>query len=79
MKRTLILAAAFALVSGAALAQGNSPYNSSGPQAGGPRGGMAREMGASGGTPTMGGAPAAARPMMKRRHHGRKMHRRHRM
>lgn len=42
-----------ALLAGPVLAQGNSPYNRSGPQAGGPLAGQEREMGAPGGTPAV--------------------------
>ena len=65
-----------------AFAQGNSPYNNSGSQAGGPLGGVQREMGAPGGAPAMGAAPRATmqptmrqKRMMKQR---RMMHRHHR-
>lgn len=87
MRNAFVLAAALALLSAPALAQGGSPYNSSGSQAGGPLAGQERAMGARGGTPGMapGAAPGMAaerpgRPMMKR--HGRRKvhhHRRHRM
>lgn len=45
MKKILVLAAGLALLTPAALAQGGSPYNDSGSQAGGPAGGMGRRMG----------------------------------
>ncbi|WP_336489369.1 hypothetical protein [Methylobacterium nigriterrae] len=77
MKKVLVVAASLALLSGAAFAQGNTPYNSAGSQAGGPRGGIEREMGARGGTPEM--APGqSARWMGTRRHrHHKKGHRKH--
>ncbi|AWN37073.1 hypothetical protein [Methylobacterium radiodurans] len=61
-KTTLLLAASLSLLAGSALAQGGSPYNASGSQAGGPLGGMERRSGAPGGTPAM--APGAADPSM---------------
>ena len=75
MRSILFGAAALTLVAGSAFAQGGSPYNMSGSQAGGPRGGMERAaQGAEMERP-------AARPMMKRSmhkrmHHHRKMHHR---
>ena len=54
MRKLLLAAASLTLLAGSAYAQGNSPYNASGAQAGGPRGGMERAMGAPGGTPEMG-------------------------
>ncbi|WP_091928358.1 hypothetical protein [Methylobacterium sp. yr668] len=61
---------ALALLAGPVLAQGNSPYNRSGPQAGGPLAGQEREMGASGGTPAV-DPPRPAKPAArtKRRKH----------
>jgi len=53
-----IVAAILTLCAAPAFAQGNSPYNDSGSQAGGPRGGIAREMGVSGGTPSRHQRPA---------------------
>lgn len=53
MKVILPVSLALALLAGPALAQGNSPYNRSGPQAGGPLAGQEREMGAPGGTPAV--------------------------
>jgi hypothetical protein len=64
MKKLLIAAASLTLLAGSAYAQGNSPYNSSGSQAGGPRGGMERA--AEGAAMEQGAAPAA-RPMMRKR------------
>jgi hypothetical protein len=66
-----VAALSLALLATPALAQGNSPYNSSGAQAGGPLAGQEREMGARGGTPAM--APnAGGRAMAKPRRHNRK-------
>lgn len=42
MKKLLLIGAATILLAVPAFAQGNTPYNSAGSQAGGPRGGMAR-------------------------------------
>lgn len=53
MKSVFPAALALAMLAGPVLAQGNSPYNRSGPQAGGPLAGQEREMGASGGTPAV--------------------------
>lgn len=47
MKKALLLAAGLALLSAPALSQGGSPYNAAGSQAGGPAGGMGRQMGSS--------------------------------
>ena len=69
MKYAYLAALALGLCSTAALAQGNSPYNSSGQQAGGPLAGQERAMGAGGGT------PATGKPMMR----SKKMKRRGRM
>lgn len=79
MTKTLLVAASLTLFSAVAFAQGNSPYNTSGAQAGGPRGGQERMMGATGGRPEM--ASRGGRPMMMRRSRSRMMmhHRRHRM
>lgn len=52
MKTILLVVAASAALSASALAQGGAPYNASGQQAGGPRAGMERRMGAPGGAPT---------------------------
>ncbi|WP_336487568.1 hypothetical protein [Methylobacterium nigriterrae] len=57
-------ALALALLAGPALAQGNSPYNQSGSQAGGPLAGQEREMGARGGTPSVDPA-RPGKPMAK--------------
>ena len=65
MRNAFVLAAALALLSAPALAQGGSPYNSSGSQAGGPLAGQERAMGARGGTPGM--APGAAPGMAAER------------
>jgi hypothetical protein len=79
-KTTLLLAASLTLLAGSALAQGGSPYNTSGSQAGGPLGGIERRSGAPGGAPSMapGADPAMApapaprkRTMKKRRGHQR--------
>lgn len=51
MIRALLLAVPLALLPAVVLAQGNSPYNTSGSQAGGPLGGGERAAGAPGGTP----------------------------
>jgi hypothetical protein len=64
MKIVLPISLAFALLAGPALAQGNSPYNRSGPQAGGPLAGQEREMGAPGGTPAVDPAKPA-KPMAR--------------
>jgi hypothetical protein len=79
MKKVVLFAATLALLSAPAFAQGGSPYNSSGSQAGGPLAGQERRMGAPGGRPAM--APrSAARPMMKRHgHRSMHRHRHHRM
>ncbi len=54
MKTRLALAAALLTVAAApAFAQGGSPYNRSGSQAGGPLGGIERAYGAPGGTPSV--------------------------
>lgn len=42
MRKLLLAAASLTLLAGSAYAQGNSPYNASGAQAGGPRGGLER-------------------------------------
>jgi len=55
-----------ALLAGPVLAQGNSPYNQSGAQAGGPLAGQEREMGARGGTPSVDPA-RPAKPMAKKK------------
>ncbi len=47
MKNVLVLTAGLILLTVPALAQGGSPYNTSGSQAGGPAGGMGRQMGSS--------------------------------
>jgi hypothetical protein len=80
MRNLLLGAAALTVIAGSAFAQGGSPYNTSGSQAGGPRGGMER---AAQGAEMEAAAPApAARPMMRKRsmhkrmHHHRKMHHR---
>ena len=72
MALSLPVAAALGLMSVPALAQ----YSSSGTQAGGPRAGMERRMGAPGGMPSgsYGVAPRSYRAM---RHHERRMMRRH--
>ncbi len=81
MRSILLGAAALTLIAGSAFAQGGSPYNNSGSQAGGPRGGMERRMGDA---PMAAETAPAARPMMKRhrmhkRMHHRKMHHRRMM
>ncbi|ACA19690.1 hypothetical protein M446_5372 [Methylobacterium sp. 4-46] len=71
--KTLALAAVLAAATAVpALAQGGSPYNNSGQQAGGPLAGRERSMGAPGGTPAMRMAPRQQRMMRHQR-----MHRRH--
>ena len=85
MKKAFLIAASLTLLSATAFAQGNSPYNRSGPQAGGPRAGMERAMGAPGGTAEMDpamrpGMRPMGRPMMRHQRRHRMMHhRRHRM
>lgn len=79
MKITPVTILMCALLTGPAFAQGNSPYNRSGSQAGGPLGGQERGLGASGGTPAVDLAPppqAAARPKSraKARTHVRRRH-----
>ncbi|RVU20213.1 hypothetical protein [Methylobacterium oryzihabitans] len=56
-----LLATAVTVLAAPAFAQGGSPYNRSGSQAGGPLGGMERRMG----EPTP--APMAVRPMKRHR------------
>ncbi|MGY2048976.1 hypothetical protein [Methylobacterium sp. JK268] len=70
--KTLALAAVLAAAAVPALAQGGSPYNNSGSQAGGPLAGRERAMGAPGGTPAVRMAPRQHRMM---RHHMRRHHR----
>ncbi len=53
MKTRLALAAALLTVAAPAFAQGGSPYNRSGSQAGGPLGGIERAYGAPGGVPSV--------------------------
>ncbi|MFE1601706.1 hypothetical protein [Methylobacterium sp. ID0610] len=65
--KTLALAAVFAAVSLPALAQGGSPYNASGSQAGGPLAGRERAMGAPGGAPAVGVTPRQYRMMKQQR------------
>ena len=77
MKNLCFAVAALALTATGALAQGGSPYNSSGSQAGGPLAGQERRMGASGGTPSA-EPMRSERPMMKKRSMKRKMMRHHR-
>ncbi|MGX7707930.1 hypothetical protein [Methylobacterium sp. Gmos1] len=75
-----LVAAVLTVAAVPAFAQGGSPYNNSGSQAGGPLGGVQREMGAPGGAPAMGAAPRATmQPMMrkKRMMKHRRMHRHH--
>jgi hypothetical protein len=64
MKIIFPTALVLALLAGPVVAQGNSPYNRSGPQAGGPLAGQERELGASGGTPAVDPAPAV-RPIAR--------------
>ncbi|AIQ90348.1 hypothetical protein GGQ91_003187 [Methylobacterium fujisawaense] len=68
-------AASLTLLAGSAYAQGNSPYNASGAQAGGPRGGMERAGEAA--AMEQGAAPAQ-RPMMRKRMKHKKMMKHHR-
>lgn len=81
MRKMLMAAAALTLLVGSAYAQGGSPYNSSGSQAGGPRGGLER---AAGPSRVRGDVAPPPRGMMRRRmmrkrmmmrHHRRMMHR----
>ncbi|GJD47335.1 hypothetical protein OPKNFCMD_0041 [Methylobacterium crusticola] len=67
----LILAAVLAAASVPAFAQGGSPYNNSGSQAGGPLAGQQREMGAPGAAPAARMAPRKQRSVHHRRarHH----------
>ncbi len=53
MKTRFALAAALLTVAAPAFAQGGSPYNRSGSQAGGPLGGIERAYGAPGGVPSV--------------------------
>ncbi|MCJ2068987.1 hypothetical protein MKK75_09260 [Methylobacterium sp. J-030] len=78
MRKLLLAAASLTLLAGSAYAQGNAPYNNSGSQAGGPRGGMER---AGEGAAMERGAAAPERPMMRKRmmkhkrmRHHRRMH-----
>jgi hypothetical protein len=75
MRKLLLAAASLTLLAGSAYAQGNSPYNSAGSQAGGPRGGMER---AAEGTAMERGAAPASRPMMRKRMKHKRMMRHHR-
>lgn len=70
MRKLLLAAASLTLLAGSAYAQGNSPYNASGAQAGGPRGGMERAGEAA--AMEQGAAPAQ-RPMMRKRMKHKKM------
>ncbi|ACA21207.1 hypothetical protein M446_6974 (plasmid) [Methylobacterium sp. 4-46] len=60
MIKAALLAASLALLPAAVLAQGGSPYNKAGSQAGGPVGGAERAAGAPGGTPDT--FPGQAKP-----------------
>ncbi|MCJ2124631.1 hypothetical protein [Methylobacterium sp. J-077] len=73
MKKLLLAAASLTLLAGSAYAQGNAPYNNSGSQAGGPRGGMERAGEAA--TMERGAAPA---PMMHKRMKHKRMMKHHR-
>ncbi|AWV19615.1 MULTISPECIES: hypothetical protein [Methylobacterium] len=75
MRKLLLAAASLTLLAGSAYAQGNSPYNASGAQAGGPRGGMERAGEAA--AMEQGAAPAQ-RPMMRKRMKHKKMMKHHR-
>jgi hypothetical protein len=75
MRKLLLAAASLTLLAGSAYAQGNSPYNASGAQAGGPRGGMERAGEAA--SMEQGAAPAQ-RPMMRKRMKHKKMMKHHR-
>ena len=66
---------ALTLLAGSAYAQGNSPYNASGSQAGGPRGGMERAGEAA--AMERGIAPAS-RPVMRRQMKRKRMMKHHR-
>jgi hypothetical protein len=59
MRIVFPIALGIAVLAGPALAQGNSPYNRSGSQAGGPLAGQERRMGDPGGTPAFDPAPPA--------------------
>ncbi|TGD95755.1 hypothetical protein [Methylobacterium nonmethylotrophicum] len=62
-----LVAAVLTVAAVPAFAQGGSPYNNSGSQAGGPLAGQQREMGAGGGSPAMGAAPRSTmKPMMRK-------------
>ncbi|MEL6059652.1 MULTISPECIES: hypothetical protein [unclassified Methylobacterium] len=76
MRKLLLAAASLTLLAGSAYAQGNSPYNNSGSQAGGPRGGIER---AGEGAAMEQGAAPAAQPVVRKRtmkHKRMKHHRR---
>ena len=75
MRKLLLAAASLTLLAGSAYAQGNSPYNACGAQAGGPRGGMERAGEAA--AMEQGAAPAQ-RPMMRKRMKHKKMMKHHR-
>ncbi|GJE36938.1 hypothetical protein [Methylobacterium persicinum] len=77
MRSILLGAAALTLIAGSAFAQGGSPYNTSGAQAGGPRGGMERAaQGAEMEAPAPGARPMMRKRSMHKRMHHRKMHHR---
>ena len=75
MRKLLLAAASLTLLAGSAYAQGNSPYNASGSQAGGPRGGMERAGEAA--AMEQGVAPAS-RPVMRRQMKRKRMMKHHR-
>lgn len=62
--KPFVIASWLTLISATAFAQGGSPYNSSGSQAGGPLAGQERRMGGGGGTPSVDPAPTT-RPATK--------------
>ena len=75
MRKLLLAAASLTLLAGSAYAQGNSPYNSSGAQAGGPRCGMER---AGEAAAMERGAAPVERPMMRKRMKHKRMMKHHR-
>ncbi|KST59534.1 hypothetical protein AO398_17640 [Methylobacterium sp. GXS13] len=76
MKKLLLAAASLTLLAGSAYAQGNAPYNNSGAQAGGPRGGMERAGEAA--AMERGAVAPTERPMMRKRMKHKRMMKHHR-